>query len=113
VTYGIRLAREPAVPDKRVFARNELAFVDPTGCDHELFGPGLRRALYNFMHGVGLEEDVRRWFAPEAAKGRRHKTAGAAIPKPRVPADLIRRALANLGDGVSVRQSTRRQPTTR
>jgi len=118
-TYGIRLAREPAVPDKRMFARNELGFVDPTGCDHELFGPGLRRALYNFMHGLGLEEDVRRWFAPEAAaadvmaKGRRHKTARAAIPKPRVPADLIRRALANVGDGVSARHATPRQPTTR
>jgi radical SAM superfamily enzyme YgiQ (UPF0313 family) len=93
--YGIRLGRAPALPAKRLFARNELPFVDPTGCDHERFGPGLRRALYNFMHGVGLEEDVRRWFAPEAAApGRRRGKARAIIPKPRVPADLIRRALA-------------------
>jgi radical SAM superfamily enzyme YgiQ (UPF0313 family) len=85
--YGIRLARPRAVPAGRLFARNELPFVDPTGCDHERFGPGLRRALYNFMHGVGLEEDVRRWFAPEART--------PAIPKPRVARDLIRRALAS------------------
>ena len=26
------------------------------------FGEGLRRAVYNFMHGVGLESDVRTWF---------------------------------------------------
>ena len=79
-----------------MFARNELPFVDPTGCDHERFGPGLRRALYNFMHGVGLEQDVRRWFAPEAkaAGGRGRGKARAAIPKPRVPADLISRALS-------------------
>jgi radical SAM superfamily enzyme YgiQ (UPF0313 family) len=96
--YGIRIAHQPAVPARRMFARNELPFVDPTGCDHELYGPGLRRALYNFMHGVGLEEDVRRWFAPEAkaAKGRTkgRKNARPAIPRPRVPPDLIRRALA-------------------
>jgi hypothetical protein len=91
--YGIRLARQKAVPAQALFARNELPFVDPTGCDHELFGPGLRRALYNFMHGVGLDEDVRRWFAPEAAAPRRRKPARATIPKPRVPRDLIRRAL--------------------
>src|SRR5262249_31073740 len=88
--YGIRLARPRAgsvVPAGRLFARNELPVVDPTGRDHERFGPGLRRALYNFMHGVGLDEDVRRWFAPEARS--------PAIPKPRVPRDLIRRALAS------------------
>ena len=61
---------------QRMFARNELPFVDPTGCDHERFGPGLRRALYNFMHGVGLEQDVRRWFAPEA-KAAAPEDAGA------------------------------------
>jgi radical SAM superfamily enzyme YgiQ (UPF0313 family) len=98
--YGIRLTGGRGVSAKRAFARNELPFVDPTGCDHERFGPGLRRALYNFMHGVGLDEDVRRWFAPEAAppastRGRGRKPArAAAIPKARVPADLIRRALA-------------------
>src|SRR5690348_11732769 len=90
--YGIRLARAPAVPARRLFARNELPFVDPTGCDHERFGPGLRRALYNFMHGMGLDEDVRRWFAPEAAGSGRGAKTRATIPKPRVPADLIRRS---------------------
>jgi radical SAM superfamily enzyme YgiQ (UPF0313 family) len=94
--YGIRLARGPAVPARRVFARNELPFIDPTGCDHERFGPGLRRALYNFMHGIGLDEDVRRWFAPEAAptRGSHRGKPRPAIPKPRVPANLISRALA-------------------
>jgi hypothetical protein len=101
--YGIRLAREPAVPARRMFARNELPFVDPTGCDHERFGPGLRRALYNFMHGVGLDEDVRNWFAPEAER-RRGKARAAAVPKPQVPADLIRRALARASGGA--RQAT-------
>jgi radical SAM superfamily enzyme YgiQ (UPF0313 family) len=100
--YGIRLGREPAVPTGRRFARNELPFVDATGCDHERFGPGLRRALYNFMHGVGLDEDVRSWFAPEAKAPPR-----MTVPRARVPEDLIRRALAG-EDGARARQATRR-----
>jgi radical SAM superfamily enzyme YgiQ (UPF0313 family) len=83
--FGIRLSPEPPA----TFARNELPFVDPTGCDHEKLGPGLRKALYNFMHGVGLDGDVRRWF-DEARTGKRRY----AVPAPQVPRDLIRQALA-------------------
>jgi tRNA A37 methylthiotransferase MiaB len=83
--YGIRLA--PARPV--TFARNELPFEDPTGCDHERLGVGLRRALYNFMNGVGLDQDVRRWFDPPGKKRRR-----PSVPAPQVPDDLIQRALA-------------------
>jgi radical SAM superfamily enzyme YgiQ (UPF0313 family) len=83
-TFGIRLARAPKV----TFARNEVPFIDPTGTDHERLGPGLRKALYNYMHGLGLDVDVRSWFdAP-----RRGKRA-ATLPEPQVPPDLIRRAL--------------------
>ena len=100
--FGIRLAPEPAAG----FARNEVPFVDPTGCDHERLGPGLRKALYNFMHGVGLEADVRTWFDDGAGAGEpegqdgpasRRRARGPArarrVPAPQVKADLIRRAL--------------------
>jgi radical SAM superfamily enzyme YgiQ (UPF0313 family) len=76
-TYGIRLVREPRV----TFARNEVPFEDPTGCDHGRLGPGLRKALYNFMHGIGLDEDVRTWFEDD-------------VPAAQVSRDLVRRALA-------------------
>lgn len=82
--FGIRAAPAPVA----TFARNEIPFVDPTGCDHDQLGAGLRKALYNYMHGVGLEEDVRVWF--EEASRRR----GGRVPKPLVPPDLIQRALA-------------------
>ena len=78
--FGIRLRREPAV----TFARNELAFDDPTGCDHDYLGEGLRKALYNYMHGIGLDADVRTWFPP---RGKRR------VPAPKVPRDLVQRAL--------------------
>jgi radical SAM superfamily enzyme YgiQ (UPF0313 family) len=87
--FGIRLLPEspPAT-----FARNEVPFVDPTGCDHERLGSGLRRALYNFMHGVGLEGDVRRWFDMPPGPATRRRSS-RSVPAPRVPPDLIRRAL--------------------
>jgi radical SAM superfamily enzyme YgiQ (UPF0313 family) len=98
--FGIRLGPEPPA----TFARNELPFVDPTGCDHERLGPGLRKALYNFMHGVGLDEDVRRWFdAPAPVRGARARAKGrragasASVPAPQVPPNLIRRALVARG----------------
>ena len=76
--YGIRVR-----PVASTFAKNDLAFDDPTGTDHDFFAPGLRKAIYNFMHGMGLEEDPRTWFP------RRPR-----VPSTTVPPDLIARALA-------------------
>ncbi len=91
--FGVRLGPEAPV----TFARNEVPFIDPTGCDHERFGPGLRKAIYNFMHGMGLEEDVRTWFddgAVAPASRARRKSRSSGVPAPQVPPNLIRRALA-------------------
>ena len=44
------------------FSRNEIPFDEPGRPDPAAFGEGLRRAVYNFMHGVGLDSDVRTWF---------------------------------------------------
>jgi len=74
--YGVALA--PLPPGS--FARNDVRFVDPTGVDHDVLGVALNKALYNYMHGIGLEEDVRSWFS-----GR--------VPRPRVPRHFVARAL--------------------
>ncbi|MDB4970166.1 MAG: radical protein [Myxococcales bacterium] len=86
--YGIRLHPEPAV----TFARNDLGFDDPTGCDHDFLGAGLRNALYNYMHGIGLDADVRTWFPPApAASGARR--ARASVPRATVAPDFVRASL--------------------
>jgi len=96
--YGIQL-RPPA---EIVFAHNDVEFVDPVGTDHDFLGAGLRKALYNYMHGAGLEADVRTWFEPVPAPqrsgrgGRRRRRKGAArasVPATTVPPDLIERYL--------------------
>ncbi|WP_085317988.1 B12-binding domain-containing radical SAM protein [Derxia lacustris] len=76
-SYGVSL--KPLPPT--VFARNDVGFVDPTGTDHDALGAGLRKAIYNFMHGIGLEDDVRAWF-------------DMPVPKARVGRNVIARALA-------------------
>jgi radical SAM superfamily enzyme YgiQ (UPF0313 family) len=86
--YGIRLRPDP---EPVTFARNDLAFDDPTGTDHDRLGDGLRRALYNYMHGLGLDEDVRTWFTPGAGGAKRKR--GTIVPATTVPPDLIRHAL--------------------
>jgi radical SAM superfamily enzyme YgiQ (UPF0313 family) len=82
--YGIRLHPEPAVS----FARNDLAFDDPTGCDHDLLGEGLKKAVYNYMHGVGLDLDVRTWFDEVPARVRRR------APRTTVAKTFVRDALS-------------------
>lgn len=56
--YGVTL--KPLPPTS--FAKNDVGFVDPTHVDHAALSVGLRKAIYNYMHGIGLEEDVRSWF---------------------------------------------------
>ena len=57
--YGVSLQ---ALPPGN-FARNDIAFIDPTGVNHDVLGVALKKALYNYMHGLGLDEDVRTWFS--------------------------------------------------
>jgi len=73
--YGVTLAPLP----QGGFARNDIGFVDPTGVDHDTLGLALNKALYNYMHGLGLEEDVRSWFSGK-------------VPRSTVPRQFIARA---------------------
>jgi len=74
--YGIALLPLP----QGNFAKNDVGFIDPTPADHDALGRALNKALYNFMHGIGIEQDVRSWFADR-------------VPRPRVPKHFIARAL--------------------
>lgn len=56
--YGVTLKELPEI----TFATNDVGFIDPSGVDHAALGVGLKKAIYNFMHGIGLEDDVRNWF---------------------------------------------------
>lgn len=44
------------------FANNDLVHIDKTGIDHNRFSFGLKKSLYNFMHGIGFEMPIESWF---------------------------------------------------
>lgn len=74
--FGVTLHPPAYAP----FANNDISFTDATGIDHDLYGAALKKALYNYMHGIGLEHDVREWFDED-------------VPRTRVPKAFVARAL--------------------
>ena len=88
--YGVKKIGPPAGN----FAHNDLWHEDPQGCDHELFGSGLSKAIYNYMHGIGLEEPLSFWF-------------DFKVPRTTLPPYLIGQAIASSGKPDSEKQNLR------
>lgn len=51
-----------------------------TGADHETFSFGLKKSLYNYMHQIGLDDPLQKWF-------------DFPVPKTTVPPDYIIKAI--------------------
>ena len=52
------------IPEKNKisFANNDINFKDKTGIDHDKFSFGLKKSLFNFMHGICLDYPLQDWF---------------------------------------------------
>ncbi|MEH6747280.1 MAG: B12-binding domain-containing radical SAM protein [Maribacter arcticus] len=44
------------------FANNDIDFKDKTGVDHSKFSFGLKKSIFNFMHGIGFDMSLQEWF---------------------------------------------------
>ncbi len=62
------------------FANNDVNFIDKTGIDHDKFSFGLKKSLFNFMHGICFDYELQDWF-------------DFKIPKTKIPHDFIENAL--------------------
>ncbi|MEJ5995878.1 radical SAM protein [Pedobacter sp. Du54] len=62
------------------FANNDLNYVDKTGIDHSKFSFGLKKSLFNFMHGICFDYKLQDWF-------------DFKIPRTTIPANFISNAL--------------------
>ena len=62
------------------FANNDINYIDKTGIDHNKFSYGLKKSLFNFMHGICLDYKLQEWF-------------DFKIPKVSIPADFIDKAI--------------------
>lgn len=45
-----------------LFAHNDIDFTDETGIDHSKFSFGLKKSLFNFMHGINFDLPLKDWF---------------------------------------------------
>lgn len=62
------------------FANNDIDFTDKTGIDHSKFSFGLKKSLFNFMHGIGFELSLQDWF-------------GFKIPQTKIESNFIENSL--------------------
>lgn len=60
--FGVKI-HWPKAPKQGLFASYSVPFDDPTGTDHDRLGRGLHKALYNYMHGMGLDREVAFWWS--------------------------------------------------
>lgn len=44
------------------FAHNDVQFTDTTGIDHNIFSFGLKKSLFNYMHGMCFDFELQEWF---------------------------------------------------
>jgi radical SAM superfamily enzyme YgiQ (UPF0313 family) len=63
------------------FANNDLAHIDINGAQHEAFSEGLRKSLFNYMHGICFDFSLDKWF-------------DFKVPRTTIPAKYIENALA-------------------
>lgn len=61
---GLEADRYGLIPNLKeiTFADNDIDFKDKTGIDHNQFSFGLKKSLYNYMHGICFEYDLQEWF---------------------------------------------------
>jgi hypothetical protein len=66
------------IPEKNqiTFANNDINFKDKTGINHDKFSFGLKKSLFNYMHGICFDYDLQDWF-------------DFKIPKTKIPPDYI------------------------
>ena len=67
------------------FANNDINYIDSTGIDHDKFSFGLKKSLFNFMHGICFDYELQDWFEFK-------------IPKTKITPDFIFDALQEAED---------------
>ncbi len=85
--YGV----EKTGPDFGGFADNDLYFEDKTDINHDLFANGLKKSLFNFMHGICLDSPLTDWF-------------DFKVPKTSIPPDYIESSILD-NDILNVRKN--------
>ncbi len=75
------------------FANNDIQFVDSTGINHDQFSFGLKKSLFNYMHGMCFDFPLQEWF-------------DFKIPKTKIPGNYIQNCL-ELVEEIDLKPSTK------
>ncbi len=67
------------------FANNDIQFTDKTGINHDKFSFGLKKSLFNYMHGICFDYDLQDWFEFK-------------IPKTKIQPNFIENAILDESD---------------
>ena len=54
------------------FANNDINYKDSTGINHDKFSYGLKKSLFNYMHGICFDYDLQEWFDFKIPKTKIH-----------------------------------------
>jgi hypothetical protein len=68
-------------PESGPFAENDLYHRDPSGADHDQYSEGLKKSLFNYMHGVGFDLKLSKWF-------------DFKVPNTQIPPNFIQKAIS-------------------
>ncbi|MEM9824419.1 MAG: B12-binding domain-containing radical SAM protein, partial [Bacteroidota bacterium] len=74
--YGVAMLG----PEQGTFANNDLIHEDVEGADHLRYAEGLKKSLFNYMHGLCFEDDLGKWF-------------DFGVPTTSIPSDYIEEAI--------------------
>lgn len=70
----------PILPNNITFANNDIVFTDKTGINHDKFSFGLKKSLFNYMHGICFDYPLQDWFEFK-------------IPKTKIPKNYIEKII--------------------
>lgn len=66
--YPEKFKVEKACSTSGSFANNDIVHIDKSGTDHELFSYGLKKSLFNYMHGICFDYPLQEWFEHKVPK---------------------------------------------
>ncbi len=75
------------------FANNDINYTDKTGIDHNKFSYGLKKSLFNFMHGICFDYKLQDWF-------------DFKIPRTTIPSSFIDKALSS-NENISIKPTAK------
>jgi hypothetical protein len=75
------------------FANNDIQHIDEEGAIHDVFSEGLKKSLFNYMHGICFDFSLNEWFE-------------FGVPKTKVSSDYIEIALEE-GEDTNVQDNTK------